>query len=121
MSDPRAPGRARALPAVLGLLAALALAGCSQEGKLVQTPLPVNAVGADFAFVTHTDTTVVLNIRFKIDVHVANACESQHNVLALRLLGTDPVVYQISPSARYNADDKCTLDAAGPRDTVLTL
>jgi hypothetical protein len=118
MSEPRV---SRATLAVAGLLVALSLAGCSQEGKLVQNPLPASGVGADFAFVTHTDTTVVLNIRFKIDVHVANACELQHNVLALRLLGTNPVVYEISPSARYNADDKCTLDTSGPRDTVLTL
>jgi len=110
-----------AVAALYAIVGALVLTGCSQEGKLVQNQLPVKAVGADFAIIVHTDTTATINARFKVLVHVQNACEAQHNVLVLRLVGTAPPVYQITPEARYNADDKCALDLGGPRDTVLTL
>src|SRR5260221_5625598 len=123
MSDRRGSSRSAGALGIrsAAALLALVLAGCSQEGKLVQTQLPVRGVGADFAIVTHSDTTATINARFKVLVHVQNACEAQHNVLVLRFIASNPVAYQITPEARYNADDKCSIDLSGPRDTVLTL
>src|SRR5229473_5842287 len=103
--------------AVLALAAAVLLAGCSQEGKLIQTPLPVRGVALSYDVVRRTSLTdtvsvdsAIVNVPFKILAHAANPCEAQHAVLELRRLGTPQLpVYDMSPLARYNADDKCVL------------
>jgi hypothetical protein len=114
---------------VLALAAAVLLAGCSQEGKLIQVPLPVRGVALEYDYVRRTaptDTTgidtTIINVPFKILAHSANPCEAQHAVLELRLLGIAPLlVYDMSPVARYNADDKCVLQTPAPVDTPLVL
>ena len=105
--------------------AALA-AGCAQEGKLVDAPLPVNGVSYDLVFVRDTtiSTTVVttMDVHFKISVHAANACEARHGFLELRSVGTSTApTYILRPTARYNLGDACTALGATPIDTVLTL
>jgi hypothetical protein len=120
MSSP-APRRFRALLPLAALALAFALAGCAQEGKLIETPLPVTAVATDYDLIAHTDTTATINVRFKIVTHVKNPCESQHNVLELRRIDGTSIVYQIIPLARYNADDKCTQSPPGELDTALVL
>ncbi len=120
MSD-RRPALLRAAALIAALAGALALAGCAQEGKLVQNPLPVNALATTFDLIAHTDTTATINARFKIQVHVVNGCEAQHSVIELRRIDGNPTIYQLLPQARYNADDKCVSDPPLVRDTVLTL
>lgn len=122
MSDrPAGRARARLALAVLACAAAAVTVGCSQEGKLIQTPLPVHAVAADFQVTGVTDTTHTLNVRFKISVHVRNACEAQHALLQLQRIDGTPTVYRITPVARYAADDRCVQGTLGEVDTVITL
>ena len=128
MSDRPAKGPRALVLALLALVASLAIVGCAQEGKLIQVPLPVHAVAADFHIFAHTDTahTDTLNVRFKISVHVKNPCESEHVQLELHRQdpppgSSDPVFYEIIPVARYNADDRCVQNGVGELDTVITL
>jgi hypothetical protein len=114
---------------VLALAAAVLLAGCSQEGKLIQTPLPVRGVALEYDVVRRTDVTdttgidtTTINVPFKILLHAANPCEAKHPVLELRLLGVAPLlVYEMTPVARYNADDKCVLQTPTAVDTPIVL
>src|SRR5690349_9199029 len=114
-------GRGLAFALALALAGALGAAGCAQEGKLVETPLPTLAVATDFNVIAHTDTTAFITVRIKILTHVHNPCESQHNVLELHRIDATPPIYQVIPVARYNADDACVLQPAVERDSVLTL
>jgi len=126
MSD-RAPRRPRLLALLAALVAVLALVGCSQEGKLVQAPLPVDAVAVSFLpvnvgrLVSGPIINRSINVRFKIVTHVANACEAQHALLELRAFGSPATAYQISPLARYNADDKCVQLVQAEGDTAYIL
>lgn len=125
MSDRSA--RVRPLLLVAALCGGLALAGCSQEGKLIQTPLPVTAVATSYLPVTTAYLASgpvlnrIINVRFKIVVHAQNACEAQHAVLELQRIDTNPATYRITPVARYNADDACVSLAPGAFDTTLVL
>lgn len=109
------------------LLACVAIAaGCAQEGKLIDTPLPVNGVSYDLEFVRDTtqapalDTT--MTVHFKISVHAATPCEARRGLLELRRVGTTAApVYVLRPVARYNIGDACTALGTTPSDTVLTL
>ena len=112
---------------LLGLLAFLLLAaGCAQEGKLVDTPLPVNGVAWDIVSVRDTTIssviTKVVDVHFKISVHAASPCEAQRGLLELSRLGsTVNPIFSLRPVARYNLDDRCTTNPPGESDTVLTL
>ena len=120
----RRPARARAqtLAAFAALLFAVLAQGCAQEGRLIETPLPVNGVAYDLSLVTPRDSVVLVNLRLKISVHVANACEARRGLLELRSLAPPPdTTFIIRPVARYNLDDPCTAVGGGPLDTVLTL
>jgi hypothetical protein len=112
---------------LLGLLAFMLLAaGCAQEGKLVDTPLPVNGVAWDIVSVRDTTIssviTKVVDVNFKISVHAMSPCEAQRGLLELSRIGsTANPVFSLRPVARYNLDDRCTANPPGESDTVLTL
>jgi len=112
---------------LLALVASVLLAaGCAQEGKLIDTPLPVNGVSWDI--VSLRDTTIsavitkVVDVHFKISIHAESPCEAQRGLLELRRGGSSiNPTFIIMPVARYNLDDRCTAEAPGASDTVLTL
>lgn len=103
-------------------IAALA-AGCSQEGRLIDTPLEVRAVAYDQVSVIDTSaTSISFNTRFKILVHAASPCEAGHILLEVSRTGTtDNPLFVIRPIARYNADDPCTNQPVVASDTTMTL
>src|SRR5689334_12277764 len=117
----------RAAAALVALLAVLALAGCSQEGRLVQSPLPARGVAMEFIEThrggardtTQIHTSVVYG-RFKILVHASNPCEAANTTLQLRRFD-NPTLYEITPVARYNADDACVSRPPAVLDTAQTL
>jgi len=112
---------------LLALVASVLLAaGCAQEGKLIDTPLPVNGIAWDI--VSLRDTTIstvitkVVDVHFKISVHAESPCEAQRGLLELSRTGSSiNPLFVIQPIARYNLDDHCTQLAPGASDTVLTL
>ena len=112
---------------LLALVASVLLAaGCAQEGKLIDTPLPVNGVSWDI--VSLRDTTIssvitkVVDVHFKISIHAESPCEAQRGLLELSRIGpASNSLFSIRPVARYNLDDRCTAYAPGASDTVLTL
>jgi len=112
---------------LLALVASVLLAaGCAQEGKLIDTPLPVNGVSWDIVTVSETADTVtvtrIVEVNFKISVHAESPCEAQRGLLELRNAGSSlSPLFTIRPVARYNLDDRCTALAPGASDTVLTL
>jgi hypothetical protein len=106
------------------LCAVLAVAaGCSQEGRLIDVPLPVRAVAYDQNDSLDADTTTVMfRARFKVQVRTSNLCEAGHILLELSRIGpADSTVYVIRPVARYNLDDPCVSLGTGTKDTTLTL
>jgi hypothetical protein len=120
--------RRRAAPALAALVLALAVAaGCSQEGKLIDTPLAVNGVAYEDSAIGDTNRVhglgdSVISVLFKISVHANNPCELHNTLLELRREGsTVEPVFIIKPVARYNADDACNSAPPGSGDTVLTL
>jgi hypothetical protein len=119
--------------AVLALAASVLLAaGCAQEGKLIDVPLPVNGVSTDILY-TRSDTTrnsqlvitkitKVYQVNFKISIHAASPCEAHRGLLELRNAGSSLFPkFTIRPVARYNLDDQCTALPAGESDSVFTL
>jgi hypothetical protein len=115
----------------LALAAAFALAGCAQEGKLIESDLPALGVAWNGTFlsriqsVTNTgDTiyTVTSTVRFKIPVHAANPCEALRSLIEIRADGplTNTTLI-MTPLARYNADDACVAQGSTATDTTLTL
>ena len=119
--------RRRAAPALVALLVSVVLAaGCSQEGRLIDTPLPVNGVSFDRLAIRDTIISGVVtkffDIHFKVSIHAANPCERVSGLLELRREGPAIApVFIIRPVARYNADDRCANDPPGESDSVLTL
>jgi len=92
--------------------------GCAQEGRIIEVPLPVNAIAFDqTTVVTDTFTTA----HFKIDAQTANPCEAQNGFLELRLITGSPDVRNIRPVARYNTDSPCTALPIVSGDSVFTL
>jgi hypothetical protein len=112
---------------LLALVASVLLAaGCAQEGKLIDTPLPVNGVSWDI--VSIRDTTIstvitkVVDVHFKVSIHSESPCEAQRGLLELqRAGGSINPIFVIKPVARYNLDDPCTALGSGASDTVFTL
>ena len=121
MSDRRG-GFAAVLAFSFCALAAV-VAGCSEEGKLIDVPLATRAVAYDQLNVVDTSaTTVAFTARFKVLVHAANPCEARHVLLELSRTGpTSTPTYVIKPVARYNADDAGVNLPAGESDTTITL
>jgi hypothetical protein len=118
--------------AAAAFAAAVVLAGCSQEGKTVQNALPVPGIAYDVTkytarndtiivngVATDTFTTVVMDVRLKVQTVYRNGCEARGG-LELRLIGADTSrVYVVSPVARYTADEDCNVGASG--DTLQTI
>ncbi len=123
------PSRGPAPRAVsmLGLLlaAALGLAGCSQEGRTIQSEDIVHGVAWDVSDRDTTvtlsgDTTWVMDLVLKVQIGIQNQCEAERSSLTLQLEGpVSSPLFVVTPVARYQADDRCNVGAAG--DTVLTL
>jgi len=112
---------------LLALVASVLLAaGCAQEGKLIDTPLPVNSVSWDIVSIRDTTISTVItkivDVHFKISIHAESPCEAHRGLLELSRGGTtvNPT-FVITPVARYNLDDGCTTLTPGASDTVLTL
>jgi hypothetical protein len=113
---------------VLSFLVALAAAlasGCGQEGKTIQSVLPVQGLAYDahpVAIASNTlgDTVVaVMGLNLKIQTTFANGCEARGG---LELVTEGPVeqpVYVLTPLARYTADEECNVGLAG--DTLQTI
>lgn len=95
-------------------------AGCAQEGRIIEVPLPVDAIAWDQVTVVADTTTTA---HFKINVQAQNPCEAENGFLELQLVGTapDPVLHIIRPVARYNTDSPCTAKPVAPSDSVLRL
>ncbi len=131
----RFPGvftRVRLAAPVLAAAAAAALAGCSEEGRTIQNALPVPGIAYDVTrYTTRNDTikvngiptdtltTVVMDVRVKVQTVFHNGCEARGG-LELRLEGLDTArVYVITPLARYTADEECNVGLSG--DTLQTI
>ena len=99
------------------------MAGCSQEGKLIDVPLSVRGVAYDERSIADTSTVAIFfTTRFKVQVHASNPCEAKHVLLELSRVGpTSNPIYVIRPVARYNADDACVNDPPGSSDTTVVL
>jgi len=128
VSEPNASRRGllwRSSAVGLALTAAFALAGCAQEGKLIENHLPALGVAWNGTFLSRTGDsifTVSSTVRFKIPVHAANPCEALRSLIEIRAEG--PVTNTsliMTPLARYNADDACVAQGSTPLDTTLTL
>jgi hypothetical protein len=106
-------------------LAVASLAGCGQEGKTIQTDLPVLGVAYDATVATvSTDTTsgavtATANVKFKVLTTYANGCEARGGLELRRENPAAPFLYVITPLARYTADEECNIGAAG--DTLQTI
>ena len=119
--------RRRAAGGALFALLVATAAGCGQEGKTVQTTLPVQGLAYDATSVTDTvitDTTgtrfsAVVDLKLKIQTTYANGCEARGG-LELRVEGpTETPLFVIQPVARYTADEACNIGLSG--DTLQTL
>ena len=117
------------LPALLlSLLVALSAAlatGCGQEGKTIETALPVQGLAYDAQNVvvasnTLGDTVVaIMNVKFKIQNVFTNGCEARGG-LELRTEGSnEEPLFVITPVARYTADEDCNVGLSG--DTLQTI
>lgn len=119
------PRRFATAGALVLALAAASLAGCGQEGKTIQTDLPVLGVAYDATEVTATtDTTTgavtaVANVKFKVLTTYANGCEARGGLELRRENPAGPALFVITPLARYTADEECNIGAAG--DTLQTI
>jgi len=105
-------------------LAALAV-GCGQEGKSVETVLPVQGLAYDapnVAIVSNTlgDTLVaIMNVKFKVQTTYANGCEARGGLQILTEGPEQAPLFVISPVSRYTADMDCNIGLAG--DTLQTI
>jgi len=101
----------------------LLMAGCAQEGKLIDVPLAVRGVAYDERSIADTSTVAIFfTTRFKVQVHAANPCEKKHVLLELSRVGpASAPIYTIRPIARYNADDACVNEPAGTSDTTVVI
>ena len=112
------------------IVSLLLAAGCAQEGKLIDVPLPVKAVAYDGLFTTVANSNrppgyapfdTIQTVRYKILVHGENACERKRVLLELSREGLNGTIYVIKAVARYNADDACVNEGNTPGDTTMTL
>lgn len=129
---PRVFSRVRLAALVLAAAAATVLAGCSEEGRTIQNALPVPGIAYDVtSYTTRNDTikvngvptdtltTVVMDVRVKVQTVFHNGCEARGG-LELRLEGPDTArVYVITPLVRYTADEECNVGMSG--DTLQTI
>lgn len=106
-------------------LPVLLLSGCGQEGKTIETTLPVLGVAYDATSATVTASTLgdtltaAVNLQFKILTTYTNGCEARGG---LELRNEDlggARLYVITPLARYTADESCNIGLSG--DTLQTL
>jgi hypothetical protein len=108
--------------AAIFLASVPAILGCSQEGKTVQTQLPVQGVAYSPIAVFDTtveDTirTVTMNVRFKVQTRYLNGCEARGGIEIHS--ETNPSLLVMTPLARYTVDEACNVGISG--DTVQTL
>ena len=91
----------RRLSAVLALLAAFALAGCSEDAPVdVRTPLPITAIAFNDS-VGDNDTLFL-----KVQYSFTTTCEKTARFEIAPIAGTPN--YQVTPVAVYPSDEVCT-------------
>jgi hypothetical protein len=105
--------------AAIFLASVPAILGCSQEGKTVQTQLPVQGVAYTAIFVDTlpSDTILTMNVRFKVQTQYFNGCEARGGIEIHS--ETNPSLFVLTPLARYTVDEACNIGISG--DTVQTL
>ena len=123
------PGPAPRAVSLLGLFAAIgigcAIAGCSQEGRTIQSANLVQGVAwdvsqRDSSVSTTGDTTWTMDLVLKVQIGVRNGCDLEKSALQLSLEGpTNDPLFVVTPVTIYQADDRCNVGANG--DTVLTV
>jgi hypothetical protein len=131
-SAPRLCKRAAGASALLALaVASMALfAGCAQEGKTVETALPVQgaswdavAVGSSAIDLVQPEDSLLytMDVKFKLQTVYTNGCEARGG-LELRAEGQDASrLFIITPLARYTADEDCNVGMAGDSLQTITV